>query len=227
MVILVTWDEFISNESRKDYFKKIMENVNNEYKNYKCHPAYDDIFNAYKFTEFDDVKCVIIGQDPYMHDGEAHGLSFSVYDRHLTPSLKNIFKEMSSDLGVDINQDGNLEYLAHEGVFLLNAILTVRDSMAMSHKNIGWEEFTDKTIKLLNDRQKPLVFILWGLPAQRKEALITNPKHLVIKSSHPSPLGAYKGFFGSKPFSKCNDFLIKNGIEPIKWYKKNTTLFDF
>lgn len=215
----MTWDEFINNESKKDYFKKIMNSVKYEYDNYKCHPDYDNIFNAYKYTKFEDIKCVIIGQDPYFNDGEAHGLSFSVYDRHLTPSLKNIFKEMSSDLGVDVSQDGNLEYLCREGVFLLNSILSVRDGEPMSHKYIGWEEFTDNTIKLLNDREKPMVFILWGGPAKKKAELITNKNHLVITSAHPSPLGAYRGFWGSKPFSKCNDFLIKNGISPIKWYK--------
>lgn len=224
----IMWDDFIEEEKKKEYFKDLMKFVDNEYANYKCHPDYNDIFNAYKFTELKDVKVVILGQDPYINDGEAHGLSFSVFDKHLTPSLKNIYKEMSSDLGVEVEQDGNLEYLARQGVFMLNTILTVRDKESMSHKNHGWEIFTDNTIKKLNEENHPIVFILWGTPSIKKSNMITNPIHLVITSSHPSPLGAYRGFFGSRPFSRTNEFLIKNNIEPIKWYKslKSPTLFD-
>ncbi|MGM9971285.1 MAG: uracil-DNA glycosylase [Anaeroplasmataceae bacterium] len=222
------WKDFIDCEKEKQYFKELMAFVDNEYKNYKCHPAYDDIFNAFKYTELNDVKAVILGQDPYINDGEAHGLCFSVEDSHLTPTLKNIYKEMSSDLNVEVSQDGNLEYLAHQGVFMLNTILTVRDKESMSHKKKGWEIFTDNAIKRLNEENHPIVFILWGAPSIKKASMITNPIHLVITSPHPSPLGAYRGFFGSKPFSKTNEFLIKNNIEPIKWYKslKSPTLFD-
>lgn len=222
------WNDFFKEEMSKDYYIELMKYIDNEYKNYKCHPDYDYIFNAYKYTPLENVKVVILGQDPYINDDEAHGLSFSVYNKKLTPSLRNIYKEMSSDLGVDVMQDGNLEYLARQGVFLLNTILTVRDKESMSHKKKGWEIFTDNTIKLLNEQDNPIVFILWGAPSIKKASMITNPKHLVITSAHPSPLGAYRGFFGSKPFSKTNDFLIKNNIEPIKWYKslKSPTLFD-
>lgn len=222
------WNDFFEIEKNKDYFKDLMNFVKEEYKNYKCHPDFDDIFNAYKYTEPEKVKVVILGQDPYINDGEAHGFSFSVYDKHLTPSLRNIYKEMSDDLGVEVEQDGNLLYLAQQDVFLLNTILTVRDKLSMSHKKKGWEILTDNTIKYLNNEQHPIVFILWGAPSIKKASLITNPKHLVITSPHPSPLGAYRGFFGSKPFSKTNEFLIENNIEPIKWYKglKAKTLFD-
>lgn len=222
----MNWTDFIASEEKKDYFKELMEFVKSEYERGKCHPDFDDIFNAYKYTAYDDVKCVIIGQDPYHNDGEAHGLAFSVYNGSITPSLRNIYKEMSTDLGVEVYQDGNLEYLTHEGVFLLNTILSVRHNEPLSFKNKGYEIFTSNTIKALNEREKPMVFILWGGEARKLKSLITNPHHLIIESAHPSPLGAYKGFFGSKPFSRCNEFLISNGINPIVWNKKERDLFN-
>ncbi len=223
----MNWDLFLKEESKKEYYKKLMDFVNDEYKNNVCHPDYDNIFNAYKYTEYDKVKVVILGQDPYHNYGEAHGLSFSVENGTVTPSLKNIYKEMSDDLGVEINQNGNLEYLTHEGVFLLNTVLTVRHNSPNSHQKKGWEILTDNTIKLLNESSNPIVFILWGNSAISKEKLITNPNHLIIKSAHPSPLGAYKGFWKSKPFSKANTYLIEKGIDPINWYKREVNLFNF
>lgn len=213
------WKDFINNEAKKEYYINLAKKVKYEYANYLCHPDAKDIYNAFRLTKFNDVKVVILGQDPYHEPNQAHGLAFSVLCDKLPPSLVNIYKEMESDLGVKINQDGNLDYLARQGVLLLNTTLTVRNGLAFSHKDFGWDIFTDNVIKKLNEVDRPIVFILWGAPAQKKEALLNNPKHLIIKSAHPSPLSAYRGFFGSKPFSKTNDFLINNGQEPIKWYK--------
>lgn len=215
------WKKFIENEEKKDYFIKLKEFVKEEYKNNICHPDYDNIFNAFKYSSYEDIKVVILGQDPYHGYNQAHGLSFSVLCEKLPPSLKNIYKEMSNDLGVEVKQDGNLDYLAKQGVFLLNTILTVRDATPMSHKDKGWEIFTDNVIKYLNDRKKPMVFILWGAPASKKASMITNPNHLILTSSHPSPLGAYRGFIGSKPFSKTNEFLKSNNIKEITWVKES------
>ncbi len=211
------WESFFEEESQKEYYKKLMNFLDEEYKNYKCHPNYEDIFNAFKYTK--DVKVVILGQDPYHQENQAHGLSFSVLCEKLPPSLKNIYNEMASDLNVVVNQDGNLDYLSKQGVFLLNTILTVRHGEPMSHKKMGWEILTDNVIVKLNSQTKPIVFILWGGPAGKKADMITNPIHKVIISSHPSPLGAYQGFIGSRPFSKTNEFLKSNGIEEIKWIK--------
>lgn len=219
------WKDFLKEEAKKDYYKPLMDFVDSEYKNYTCFPKKENLFNAYN-TEYDDVRCVILGQDPYINEGEAHGYAFSVYDHHLTPSLRNIYKEMADDLGSDVDMDGDISYLAGDGVMLLNTILSVRSGESMSHKGHGWEILTDNTIKALNDRDKPMVFILWGNPARKKKELITNPIHLVIESSHPSPLGASKSFFGSKPFSRCNDFLVKNGLKPINWVKNKRDLFN-
>lgn len=220
------WKE-LEEETNKEYFKNLMEFIDLEYKTKVVHPDYKNIFNAYNVS-LKDIKVVILGQDPYHNYGEAHGYSFSVENGTLTPSLKNIYKEMESDLGVEVFQDGNLEYLTKQGVFLLNTILTVVHNKPLSHKNIGWEKFTDKTIEVINNINHPVCFILWGNEAIKKKSMINNPIHLVITSPHPSPLGAYRGFFGSKPFSRCNDFLIENNITPIKWYKENNrpTLFD-
>lgn len=226
----MTWDDFIKEEENKDYFKILMKFVKEEYKNYKCHPDFNDIFNAYKYTALDDIKVVILGQDPYHNDNEAHGFSFSVKTQKLPPSLKNIYKEMESDLGYPIIKNGDLTNLAKQGVFLLNTTLTVRHNKPLSHVNRGWEEFTDNTIKFLNTLNKPIVFILLGNNAKSKKKLLNNPHHLILESSHPSPLGAYKGFFGSKVFSKTNDFLIKYNENPINWAEKEektTNLFDF
>ena len=213
------WIDFINEERKKPYFKKLHDEVEKEYSLYTCYPKYDEIYNAFKYTKYNDVKVVILGQDPYHEPNQAHGLAFSVLCKKLPPSLVNIYKEMESDLNVKINQDGNLEYLAKEGVLLLNTCLTVREKEAFSHKNYGWLTFTDNVIKEINKMDRPIVFILWGAPAIKKKALLNNPKHFIIESPHPSPLSSYRGFFGSKPFSRANDFLIKNNVEPIKWVK--------
>lgn len=213
------FNEFKKIEEEKEYYKKLNEFVLDEYKNNICYPKYDLIFNALNKTPFDKIKVVILGQDPYHEENQAHGLAFSVLCEKLPPSLKNIYKEMESDLNIKINQDGNLTYLAENGVLLLNTILTVRAHQALSHKNKGWEIFTDNLIKEINKIDRHIVFILWGDNARRKKNLIYNEKFLIIESNHPSPLSSYRGFFGSKPFSKANDFLISNGIEPVKWYK--------
>ena len=213
------WKDFINNEKEKPYYKELHDKVLNEYSLYTCYPKYDDIVNAFKYTKYNDIKVVILGQDPYHEPNQAHGLAFSVLCEKLPPSLVNIYKEMESDLGVKVNQDGNLEYLARQGVLLLNTCLTVRKGEAFSHKDYGWITFTDNVIKEINKINKPIVFILWGSPSQKKKKLLNNPNHLIIESAHPSPLSSYRGFFGSKPFSKTNDFLIKNNIEPIKWVK--------
>ncbi len=213
------WIDFINNEKNKPYYSELKNKVDNEYNTYTCYPKYDDIYNAFKYTKYNDVKVVILGQDPYHEPDQAHGLAFSVLCKKLPPSLVNIYKEMENDFGVNINQDGNLDYLAKQGVLLLNTCLTVREGLAFSHKDYGWQEFTDNVIKEINKMDKPIVFILWGAPAIKKTKLLNNPKHFIITSAHPSPLSAYRGFFGSKPFSKANDFLIKNGITPINWYK--------
>lgn len=214
-----TFKEFIEEESKKEYYIKLKEFVKSEYEKYTCFPPYKNIFHALTITPLNEVKVVILGQDPYHEVNQAHGLAFSVLCKKLPPSLLNIYKEIESDLKVKINQDGNLDYLAKQGVLLLNTSLTVREHMANSHSNKGWEIFTDNCIKLLNAQDRPIVFILWGRNAISKTKFLNNPKHLVLTSVHPSPLSAYNGFFGSKPFSKTNDFLKNNNVEPIKWIK--------
>ena len=220
------WLDLYNNDLKKDYFKKLLEDVKNEYDNHTCFPKYDDIFRAYKLTPLENVKVVILGQDPYHEKGQANGLAFSVDCKKLPPSLKNIYKEMSSDLNIDVNQDGDLTYLAKQGVMLLNTTLTVREGQANSHKDLGWSHFTNNSIALLNALPNPKVFILWGNDARKKKDLITNPTHLIIESAHPSPLSARNGFFGSKPFSRANEFLIKNNLEPINWVKEEHNLFN-
>ena len=215
----MNWQDFIEEEKKKDYFNSLMDKVNKEYEENICYPSYDNIFNAFKMTPLNNVKVVILGQDPYHEPNQAHGLAFSVLCSKLPPSLVNIYKEMESDLGIKINQDGNLDYLAKQGVLLLNTVLTVRKGEAFSHKDFGWQIFTDNVIKLLNGLEQPIVFILWGAPSIKKEKLLTNPNHLIIKSAHPSPLSSYRGFFGSKPFSRTNTFLNSKGIASIKWSK--------
>lgn len=217
--MITSFKEFIEIESNKDYYKKLKEFVISEYEKYTCFPPYKNIFHALTITPLDKVKVVILGQDPYHEVDQAHGLAFSVLCKKLPPSLVNIYKEMASDLNVTVNQDGNLDYLAAQGVLLLNTSLTVREHMANSHSNKGWEIFTDNVIELLNEQDRPIVFILWGRNAISKTKYLNNPKHLVLTSVHPSPLSAYGGFFGSKPFSKTNDFLVSNNVEPIKWTK--------
>ncbi len=217
--MITTYKEFIEIESKKDYYIKLKEFVINEYNNYKCYPPYKNIFHAFSITSLKDTKVVILGQDPYHEENQAHGLAFSVLCKKIPPSLVNIYKEMESDLNVKVNQDGNLDYLAAQGVLLLNTSLTVREHLANSHSNKGWEVFTDNAIKLLNEQDRPIVFILWGRNAISKTKYLNNPKHLVLTSVHPSPLSAYGGFFGSKPFSKTNKFLLDNNLTPIKWVK--------
>ena len=219
--MITSYKEFIEEESKKEYYIKLKQFVLDEYSKYRCFPPYKNIFHALTITPLNETKVVILGQDPYHEVNQAHGLAFSVLCKQLPPSLINIYKEMESDLNVKINQDGNLDYLARQGVLLLNTSLTVREHMANSHSNKGWEIFTDNIIKLLNEQDRPIVFILWGRNAISKTKYLNNPKHLVLTSPHPSPLSAYGGFFGSKPFSKTNAFLAKNNIEIINWTKNS------
>ena len=211
------WDVVLKDEFNKEYFIYLMNKIDSLYKSKTIFPEYGNIFNALKLTSFENTKVIIIGQDPYHEFGQANGLAFSVNEGvKLPPSLVNIYKEMKTDLEID-NKNGDLTPLAKEGVLLLNDILTVEEGKANSHKNFGWNIFTNGIIKMLSDRKEHLVFILWGNNAIKKEELIDNNKHLIIKSVHPSPLSASRGFFGSKPFSKTNNYLIKNKIKPINW----------
>lgn len=214
------WQEALKEEFSKEYFKKIEAALSEEYsKNITIYPPKEDIFNAFKYTPLHNVKCVIIGQDPYHEEGEAHGLCFSVKPQiKIPPSLRNIYKELKDDLDFDIPDNGYLEKWARQGVFMLNAVLTVREHEADSHKNIGWSKFTDAVINVLNKEDRPIVFILWGGNARKKKKLLDNPKHLILEANHPSPLSANRGgFFGTKPFSKTNDFLISHGVQAIDW----------
>lgn len=212
------WDEILNEEYHKDYFKNIVAFVNKVYKEKVIFPPKNRILSALDITDYDKVKVVILGQDPYHGIGEANGLAFSVNDGvKIPPSLKNIYKELYDDLKVPIPNTGNLESWANEGVLLLNSVLTVEKDKPASHKNIGWENFTDSIIKKINEKEEPVVFILWGNFAKSKKSLITNPKHLIIESSHPSPFSVNYGFFGSSPFSKTNKFLKENGIKEIDW----------
>lgn len=209
-----SWDERLKDEFEKDYYQKIRQFLIYEYGHYKIYPEMHDIFNALKFADFDAIKVVIIGQDPYHEEGQAHGLSFSVKKGiEIPPSLVNIYKELSDDLGCYIPNNGFLEKWARQGVLLLNNVLTVRRGQANSHKDCGWETFTDRVIEELNKREKPIVFMFWGASAKKKEMLVTNPNHYILKAAHPSPLSAYKGFFGCKHFSKANVFLGKDAID--------------
>jgi len=217
MVINKNWDVILDNEMKQDYFKKLGNFVKEEYKNKICYPEYENIFNALRYTDYDEVKVVILGQDPYHGEHEAHGLSFSVLEGvKRPPSLNNIFKELYNDLGIK-RDDNTLTDWAKQGVLLLNAIMSVEKDKPLSHKGMGWEIFTDNVIRYLNEREKPIVFILWGSFARSKKELITNKNHYIIESAHPSPLSASRGFFGSKPFSKTNEFLTKNNMDPINW----------
>jgi len=216
------WDEILKEEFEKMYFKDLMEFVDKEYKTKTIYPYFPNVFNALKYTDYDDVKVVIIGQDPYHGMGEAHGLSFSVLEGVTKPpSLRNIFKELKDDLGIDEPKYGNLEAWTKEGVMLLNAVLTVEKDKPASHQGKGWETFTDEIIKKINEKTEPVVFLLWGSFAKSKKELITNTIHCIIESAHPSPFSAYKGFFGTKPFSKANEFLKNNNIKEINWEIKN------
>lgn len=212
------WDEVLKVIENSDGFKKFLSVINEKYNNSVVYPPKNYIFNALKLTSYKNTKVVIVGQDPYHGEGEAHGLSFSVQKGiKIPPSLQNIYKELESDLGIKPALDGDLTKWASEGVLLLNAVLTVEKDKPASHRNLGWELLTDYIIKALNEKDEPVVFILWGNFAKDKKKYITNPRHLVIMSTHPSPFSAYNGFFGSRPFSKTNKFLIKNNIKPIDW----------
>lgn len=212
------WDDVLATVWNSNGFHNFMNIVKEKYRENTCFPEYNNIFNALKLTPYKDVKVVILGQDPYHGTGEAHGLSFSVQKGvKKPPSLKNIFKELKDDLGYDEPVDGDLTSWAKQGVLLLNSVLTVEKDKAASHKDLGWNLLTDHIIKLLNQKQEPVVFILWGNFARNKKVFITNPKHLIIESPHPSPFSANSGFFGSKPFSKTNNFLIKNNITPVNF----------
>lgn len=212
------WDTILKEEFEKDYFKELMKFISQEYQNKTIYPKQSDVFNAFRYTDYDNVKVVILGQDPYHGPNQAEGLSFSVSNDVIKPpSLKNIFKELESDLQIPFPEHNSLEPWAKEGVFLLNAVLTVEEHKPTSHKNHGWETFTDNIIKIINNKKTPVVFILLGTYARNKKSLITNPMHYVIESPHPSPFSAYSGFFGSKPFSKTNNFLKSKGLKEINW----------
>lgn len=212
------WDELLKGEFEKEYYLRLREFLKKEYFTYQVYPNMYDIFNALKYTSYSDVKAVIIGQDPYHGPGQAHGLCFSVQKGvAIPPSLQNMYKELYSDLGIPPANHGYLKKWADNGVLMMNAVLTVRGGQANSHRNMGWEIFTDRVIELLNNREQPIVFILWGNNAKQKMKLITNPNHLILQAAHPSPLSAFNGFFGCKHFSKTNDFLTSHGIAPIDW----------
>ena len=213
----MTWTEILAPIKNTEYFTTLWEKVKEEYQTTKCFPPKDQIFRAIELTPFDEVKVVIIGQDPYHNDNQANGLCFSVSDKvKAPPSLKNIFKELEDDLGIK-KTSNELEMWAKQGVLLLNATLTVRAHEANSHKDLGWEQFTDFIIKEISDKKENVVFVLWGAFAQKKAGLIDASKHFIIQSAHPSPFSVHKGFFGSRPFSKINQFLKEKGKEPIYW----------
>ena len=212
------WDKLLADEFKKDYYLQLRQFLISEYNSHTIYPPMNDIFNALKTTSYSDIKAVILGQDPYHGAGQAHGMCFSVKKgTPPPPSLQNIFKEIHDELGLPIPPHGELTKWAKNGVLLLNTVLTVREGQANSHRGHGWEILTDRIIELLNERDTPIVFLLWGGNARSKAKLITNPKHLVLQCAHPSPLSAYNGFFGCGHFIKANEFLKNNGIEPIDW----------
>lgn len=216
------WVKVFEEEFRKPYYIGLYKFIREEYNTRTVFPPAEDIFNAFHFTPLNDVKVIIIGQDPYHNIGQAHGLCFSVKeDVEIPPSLVNIYKELNDDLGCYIPNHGYLVKWAQQGVLMLNTVLTVRAHAANSHHGKGWEEFTDAAIRELNEVDRPMVFILWGRPAQMKKSMLNNPNHLILTAPHPSPLSAYRGFFGSKPFSKANEFLSQHGLEPIDWQIEN------
>ena len=217
------WLDTLKDEFSKPYYKELYKFVKNEYDNHVIYPPADDIFNAIHFTPLSEVKVLILGQDPYHNEHQAHGLCFSVLpdQPEIPPSLQNIYKELQSDLGCYIPNNGYLEKWARQGVLMLNTVLTVRAHQANSHQGKGWEQFTDAIINAVNAQDRPVVYLLWGRPAQSKIPMLTNPKHLILKAPHPSPLSAYRGFFGCKHFSKTNEFLMKNGLMPIDWQIEN------
>ncbi|MEI4829744.1 uracil-DNA glycosylase [Bacillus sp. FJAT-53711] len=216
------WAPLLAPEFEKPYYEQLQSFLKEEYHTHVVYPKQEDIFNALHYTSYQDTKVLILGQDPYHGPNQAHGLSFSVQPGVRTPpSLQNMYKELQDDLGYPIPNNGYLVKWAEQGVLLLNTVLTVRQGEANSHKGKGWEIFTDRIIELLNEREKPVIFVLWGRPAQAKKKLITNPNHYIIESVHPSPLSARRGFFGSKPFSKINNFLVEQGEQEIDWQIPN------
>lgn len=216
------WLEAISLEFKKPYYRDLFAFVKDEYSKAVIYPPADDIFNAFHFTPLSKVKVLILGQDPYHNENQAHGLSFSVKPgQDIPPSLQNIYKEIHDDIGCYIPNNGYLKKWADQGILLLNTVLTVRAHEANSHKDHGWEKFTDAVIQAVNAQDRPIVYLLWGAPAGKKASMLNNPKHLVLKAPHPSPLSVYRGFYGCKHFSQCNEFLIQNGVEPIDWQIEN------
>ncbi len=217
------WLDSIMDEFNKPYYKELYQYVKKEYETMVIYPPIDDIFNAFHFTPLSKVKVVILGQDPYHNVNQAHGLSFSVLpnQKDIPPSLQNIYKELNSDLGCYLPNNGYLKKWADQGVLMLNTVLTVRAHQANSHQGHGWETFTDAVIHAVNEQDRPIVFLLWGKPAQSKIPMLTNPKHMILKAPHPSPLSSYRGFFGCKHFSKTNEFLMENSMEPIDWQIEN------
>lgn len=212
------WLDAIGGEFHKPYYKDLYRFVKSEYEHQVIYPKADDLFNAFHFTPLEKVKVVILGQDPYHNVNQAHGLCFSVQPQvDIPPSLVNIYQELQDDIGCRIPNNGYLKEWADQGVLLLNTVLTVRAHQAASHKGKGWEQFTDAVIRAVNEVDRPVVFILWGKPAQEKKKMLNNSKHLILEAPHPSPLSAYRGFFGSKPFSKTNAFLVEHGEAPINW----------
>ena len=213
-----TWDSVLSEEFEKDYFLRIKSFIDEEYQTKTVYPPYEEIFNAFKLTPIDNVKVVILGQDPYHEVGQAHGLAFSTPDgRPIPRSLKNIFKEINAEYGYPIPESGCLESWAKQGVFLLNTVLTVEDGNANSHSKCGWQTFTDNVIRILNNQEQKIVFLLWGKQAEKKKELITNPNHLVLVTSHPSPFSARRGFLGCNHFKLANEYLARNNVDEIDW----------
>jgi len=216
------WKDALSNEFHQPYYRELYNFVKQEYNSCEVYPKPNDLFNAFDYTPLKNVKVVILGQDPYHGENQAHGLCFSVQKGvKIPPSLVNIYKELQDDLGCYVPNSGYLEKWAKQGVLLLNTVLTVRAHTPMSHQGKGWERFTDAVIRAVNAQNRPIVFILWGKPAQMKKKMLNNPNHLIIEGPHPSPLSAYRGFFGSKPFSTANNFLTSHGVEPIDWQIEN------
>lgn len=217
------WLDILKGEFSKPYYKDLYKFVKSEYDTHVIYPPADDIFNAFHLTPLSEVKVLILGQDPYHNEHQAHGLCFSVLPEQpeIPPSLQNIYKELQSDLGCYIPNNGYLEKWAKQGVLMLNTVLTVRAHQANSHQGKGWEQFTDAIINAVNAQDRPIVYLLWGRPAQSKIPMLTNPKHLILRAPHPSPLSAYRGFFGCKHFSQTNEFLMKNGLMPIDWQIEN------
>ena len=212
------WKDILAPEFEKPYFEELTQFVKEEYAAHRVYPRGSNIFRAFDKCPFERLKVVIIGQDPYHGPGQAHGLCFSVKPEvEIPPSLVNIYRELHDDLGCRIPSHGYLEKWAGQGVLMLNTVLTVRAHQANSHRGIGWEEFTDAAIRVLDAQDRPIVFILWGRPAQMKKSMLNNPKHLILEAPHPSPLSSYRGFFGSRPFSQANRFLEANGVEPVDW----------